>query len=144
MAITLLVAIVYMLVIQQTVIGKLLYFKVVRKVTLTEKSRRYDETVPALEKSVSIVPKVDAAIVTLAGGDASGRHLVSLLQSLRDVNTTLPVVILLARGGLGSAACHDSAWKRANNRTVDCTGPDTIGRHCMYTAHASRLKSASV
>ena len=69
-----------------------------------------------------------AAIVALAGGDASGRNMVALLQSLRDVKTTLPIIILLARGGLGSAACNDHDWKKKVGRPdVQCSGPDTIG-----------------
>jgi hypothetical protein len=69
-----------------------------------------------------------AAIVTLAGGDTSARNLVALLQSLRDVGTTLPIVILLARGGLGSAVCVDPEWKKRMNRSdVRCGSEDTIG-----------------
>lgn len=69
-----------------------------------------------------------AAIVTLAGGDTSGRHLLALIQSLRDVKTELPIVVLLARGGLGSAACSNQTWKAEINRSqVQCDGPGTIG-----------------
>ena len=69
-----------------------------------------------------------AAIVTLAGGDTSGRHLLALIQSLRDVKTELPIVVLLARGGLGSAACSNQTWKKEMNRSqVQCDGPGTIG-----------------
>lgn len=68
------------------------------------------------------------AIVTLAGGDTSGKHLLALIQSLRDVKTELPIVVLLARGGLGSAACANQTWKEEMNRTqVQCDGPGTIG-----------------
>jgi hypothetical protein len=77
-------------------------------------------------------PYEGAAFVTLAGGDASARNLVALLQSFRDVGTTLPIVILLARGGLGSAACHNSDWKKSVNRpSVDCSGPDTIAEEIV-------------
>ena len=69
-----------------------------------------------------------AAIVTLAGGDTSARHLVALLRSLRDVATELPIIVLLARGGLGSAACSNQTWKDENNRSrVACGGFGTIG-----------------
>lgn len=73
-----------------------------------------------------------AAIITLAGGDVSGRNLVALLQSLRDVNTTLPIVVLLARGGLGSAVCSDQDWKARNNRSnVRCGSADTIAEEIV-------------
>lgn len=73
-------------------------------------------------------PYEGAAIVTLAGGDTSGKHAIALIQSLRDVGTVLPIVVLLARGGLGSATCHNNTWRRINNRDhIECRGPDTIG-----------------
>ena len=70
----------------------------------------------------------NTVIVTLAGGDTSARHLVALIRSLRDVNTELPIVVLLARGGLGSAVCINNTWKALMNRSnIACGGPDTIG-----------------
>ena len=73
-------------------------------------------------------PYSGAAIVTLAGGDTSGKHAIALIQSLRDVGTVLPIVVLLARGGLGSGACHNNTWRRINNRDhIQCTGKETIG-----------------
>lgn len=41
-----------------------------------------------------------AVIVTLVGGDTAARNAVAMLQSLRDVNTTLDLVVLLAARGL--------------------------------------------
>ena len=80
-----------------------------------------------------------AAFVTLAGGDASARNLVALLQSLRDVGTTLPIIVLLARGGLGSAACQDHDWKKKVGRPdVSCLGPDTIGEEGSRGGRATR------
>jgi hypothetical protein len=36
-------------------------------------------------------------------------------------------MVLLFRGGIGSADCADGDWKRRNNReNVNCGGPDTI------------------
>lgn len=55
----------------------------------------------ALSPAPAKNPYEGAAIVTLAGGDSSARSFVALLQSIRDVGTTLPIVVLLARGGLG-------------------------------------------
>ena len=74
-------------------------------------------------------PYAGAAIVTLSGGDTSGRNCVALVQSLRDVGTVLPIVVLLARGGLGSAACQNRTWKEENNRPdVRCGSEHTIGK----------------
>lgn len=89
--------------------------------------------VPARSTAPSPKPRYEgAAIVTLAGGDEAARGLIALLQSLRDVGTTLPVVILLARGALGSAACRNPEWKKRVGRPdVDCRGPDTIGERSL-------------
>ena len=69
-----------------------------------------------------------AAYITLAGGDTSGRNCVALVQSLRDVGTVIPIVVLLVRGGLGSAACSNQTWKEQMNRTeIRCGSDQTIG-----------------
>jgi hypothetical protein len=82
-----------------------------------------------LSSSAPVSKYPGAVIMTLAGGDTSARNLVALLQSLIDVNTTLPFVVLLARGGLGSAACMNQEWKKANNRSgISCGSADTIGK----------------
>jgi len=56
---------------------------------------------------------------------------------------------LLARGGLGSAACQNNTWRRINNRDhIQCTGPDTIGtmrrvaRNCSLTLFPIRFRAA--
>lgn len=70
-----------------------------------------------------------AAIVMLVGGDEAGRGVVALLQSLRDVKTTIRIILLLVRGALGSEACRNPEWKKKVGRPdVDCRGPDTIGK----------------
>ena len=88
---------------------------------------------PIVDVSSAVAPVAKsvydgAAIVTLAGGDTSAKHAIALIQSLRDVKTVLPIIVLLARGGLGSATCHNNTWRRINNRDhIECRGPDTIG-----------------
>lgn len=48
----------------------------------------------------------NTAIVTMAAGDEAGMLAVALVQSLRDVQTRVPnVVVLLMQGGSGSAYC---------------------------------------
>lgn len=56
-------------------------------------------------------PYAGATFMIMAGGDTSGRNSVALVQSLRDVGTVLPIIVLLVRGGLGSAACSNQTWK---------------------------------
>lgn len=101
---------------------------------------RVGEATQLLQQPALPGPYEGAAIVTLAGGDTSAKHAIVLIQSLRDVGTVLPIVVLLARGGLGSAACQNNTWRRINNRDhIQCTGPDTIGtmrrlaRNCSLT-----------
>lgn len=49
----------------------------------------------------------NTAIVTLATGDQAARLAISLVQSLRDVETKIPnVIVMLSRGGVGSADCQ--------------------------------------
>lgn len=86
----------------------------------------------------------DTAVVTLATGDRSGRLAVAWAQSLRDTNTRIPnIVALLSRGGVGSANCLDSVWKKARKREhVSCSGPDTIAEEIIseeYIAALTRL-----
>lgn len=70
----------------------------------------------------------NTAIVTLATGDASARMAVALMQCLRDVGTRVPtLMVLLSRGGVGSADCQSQEWKRANKREmVGCADSNTI------------------
>jgi len=88
---------------------------------------------------------VGTAVVTLATGDESGRFAVAWAQALRDVDTRIPnVIVLLSRGGVGSAECNDAAWKRAQGReSVACSGPDTIAGEIIsprYIAALERLR----
>lgn len=70
----------------------------------------------------------DTAIVTLATGDTSARLALTLMKSLRDAGTQVPnLVVLLSRGGLGSADCNDGAWKKAHEREdISCASDKTI------------------
>lgn len=80
------------------------------------------------EGTLTPVVTKPSAIITLVGGDTAARHAVALLQSLREVNTKLTPVVLLARGSVGSGVCRDQDWKAAHNRSnVDCSGRHTIG-----------------
>lgn len=72
------------------------------------------------------------AIVTMVAGRAAARHAVALVQSLRDTNCSVPVIVLLQQGGHGSDECRDSAWMRARGRAgISCTGPDTVAEEIV-------------
>jgi hypothetical protein len=50
------------------------------------------------------------AILTMASGDEAGRNALALMQSLRDVETRVPkLVLVLMTGGVGSNECHAKA-----------------------------------
>jgi len=68
------------------------------------------------------------AFVTMASDDNAARIAVTLMQSLRDVGTAVPnLVVLLMRGGIGSADCKDAQWKKRNGRTgIRCGSLQTI------------------
>jgi hypothetical protein len=68
------------------------------------------------------------AIITMATGDKSAKDAVALMQSLRDVNTQVPnLIVLLSRGGMGSDDCNNATWKRENARQhVGCGDMTTI------------------
>ena len=64
------------------------------------------------------------AIVTLATGDAAARHAIALIKTLRDSGTRVPsIVVLLSRGGMGSADCHNETLRNARNRHYHCSSP---------------------
>ena len=56
----------------------------------------------------------NTAIVTMATGDNAARGAVALMQSLRDVGTRVPrLIVLLFRGGHGSSWCDNYQRKQA-------------------------------
>jgi len=68
----------------------------------------------------------DTAIITLATGDSAAKHAIVLLKTLRDTNTQIPnLVVLLSRGGMGSADCHNETLRNTRNRHYPCSGPLT-------------------
>jgi hypothetical protein len=88
----------------------------------------------------------DTAIISMASGDVSGRQAIALFQSLRNVGTRVPnLVVLLARGGTGSANCNDAAWKKRNNRErVACHDKDTIAPEILSEEYIATLEKLGV
>jgi hypothetical protein len=86
------------------------------------------------------------AIISMASGDVSGRQAIALFQSLRNVGTRVPnLVVLLARGGTGSANCNDAAWKKRNNRErVACHDKDTIAPEILSEEYIATLEKLGV
>lgn len=84
----------------------------------------------------------NTAIVTMATGDDAARLAVALVQSLRDVKTRVPhIVVLLSKGGLGSADCKDDNWKRAHGRErVPCDGNDVIAEEIISERYVKALQ----
>jgi hypothetical protein len=70
----------------------------------------------------------DTAIITMATGDASAKDAIALMQSLRDVGTQVPhLIVLLVRGGTGSSDCTNSTWRAIHDREkVDRSATNTI------------------
>jgi len=61
----------------------------------------------------------DTAMVSMASDDHSARLALALMQSLRDVGTQVPnLVLLLPRGGIGSDDCRDEAWRKARQQEL--------------------------
>ena len=78
------------------------------------------------------------AIISMAAGDVHGRSVLALMQSLRDtgVHPDVHLVVMLFRGGLGSAACtrkDGGAWFRAHPERVgiDCSGNATVAEEVV-------------
>lgn len=68
----------------------------------------------------------DTAMITLATGDSAAKHAVVLLKGLRDTGTQIPhLIVLLSRGGMGSADCHNETLRNQRNRHYHCSGPLT-------------------
>ena len=85
---------------------------------------------------------VGTAIVTMAAGDESGRLAVGLVQSLRDSGTQVPeIVVMLARGGKGSADCQNSTWKALMGRGNRlCQAPDAIEGEVVSQQYVDTLR----
>ena len=86
----------------------------------------------------------DTAVVTMAAGDESARLAIALVQSLRDTQTRIPhIVVMLARGGSGSADCQNGTWKAAVGREDrKCQAPDAIAQEIVsgvFLATLARL-----
>lgn len=84
--------------------------------------------------------------MTLATGDDAAKLAVAWAQSLRDSKTRIPtIVVLLSRGGLGSANCNDAEWKRTHQREhVACSGPDTIAEEIISEQFVRALERLKV
>lgn len=72
----------------------------------------------------------DTAMITLATGDSAAKHAIVLLKTLRDSGTQIPnLIVLLSRGGMGSADCHNETLRNTRNRHYPCSGPLTQVSH---------------
>jgi len=87
-----------------------------------------------------------SAFVSMASGDEAGMMALVLMQSLRDVGTAVPnLVLMLMRGGKGSANCLDPAWKSARNRTdVRCDSLETEPAEIVSEYLLERLQAIGV
>jgi len=79
------------------------------------------------ERAAGAVPAYleGTAIITLATGEESARHVVALVQSLRDTGTQVPrIVALVSRGGRGSSLCLNRTLMDERGRGhVACDSP---------------------
>jgi hypothetical protein len=80
-------------------------------------------------------------IITLVSGNSAARHAVVLVQSLVDVGTRLPIVVMAQQGGMGSPECHDAKWRAQHNRrAIACDGNQTIAEEIMSPFYVKILK----
>lgn len=70
----------------------------------------------------------DTAIITMATGDPAARFAITLMQSLINVGTQVPnLIVLLFRGGGGSQDCRNGTVKAERGRPHQhCGGSDTL------------------
>jgi hypothetical protein len=99
--------------------------------TSSSTSSSTSDTTPATgDASGDDVPDylINTAIVTMATGDASAKDAIALMQSLRDVGTRVPnLIVMLSRGGVGSADCNNNTWKKEMGREqISCAFYETI------------------
>lgn len=86
------------------------------------------------------------AFVSMAAGDVAGRQAIALFSSLRTVQTRIPrMLLLLPRGGLGSADCQSADWKTARGRqSIPCYSPEAIAPEIVsQQVRASLLRAAA-
>lgn len=83
------------------------------------------------------------AIITMVAGNSAARNAVAWLQSLVDVGTSYPVIIMLQQGGGGSPECLDRKFMRDRDRgTIRCDGNLTVAEEIVspfYTKILRRL-----
>jgi len=80
------------------------------------------------------------AIITLVAGNAAARDAVVLVQSLVDVGTRYPIVVMAQQGGIGSPECKDSKRRHRLNRHVDCAGNETNADEIMSPFYVKILR----
>lgn len=78
------------------------------------------------------------AVFTMAAGNVAARGAVALVQSLRDRGTRVPeIVVMLMRGGVGSAECDNYEWKVARGREDVCAGGGGAARRQRWADAAA-------
>ena len=85
----------------------------------------------------------ETAFVTMAAGNEAARLSIAMIQSLRDVGTSLDhdIIVLLVRGGVASPECHDPAWKKAAGREhIKCHESNTIAEEIISPPYVETLK----
>lgn len=86
------------------------------------------------------------AFVSMAAGDVAGRQAIALFSSLRTVQTRIPrMLLLLPRGGTGSADCQNEAWKKARGReNIPCYSRDAIAPEIVSQQYLDTLQRMGV
>lgn len=103
-----------------------------------------EELVPLTEGQRLWLPELEydfarTAIVTMVAGDIAARGAIVLLQSLRDVGTRVPeVIVALFRGGIGSPDCENQL--NPGREDVDCSGPCTLETEVASAAYIATLR----
>ena len=86
------------------------------------------------------------AFVSMATADESARLALVMFQTLRDVGTRAPhLVLILMRGGFGSRHCSDAAWMLSKGRLgVGCGAPDAGPAEIVSEEYLARFEALGV
>jgi hypothetical protein len=79
------------------------------------------------------------AYITLVSGNSAARHAIAWIQSLIEVKTKYPIIVLLGRGGVGSPECINATWRAARGIQTedmrcdrgDTTAPEIVSQRYL-------------
>ena len=81
----------------------------------------------------------DNVYVTLVAGNSAARHAIALIQSLVNVGSKYPMVVMLSRGGVGTPECNDPVFRESMGKSGKSFRCDTADAEAWEIASPKYL-----